>query len=223
VKSRTVLVIATVAYGSFLPVLGLFSCSYVVFMSHPSREELILAQRFKGMGLYWDMSSQATALKRAMLRHFLAAIAYRTQKALRGSPAEFAAFNAGNRTRTPKELVRHMSSVLGYARTFFIGGSYHAEPLETMADEIVRFHSLLRDIAKHLENGTPMTGIAEEHLLQGPLSDVMTHVGQLAMLRRLAGAPVAPENSVFADVRHDRLGPDQPLPAVPDADWPERL
>jgi hypothetical protein len=169
------------------------------------------------------MSSQAAAIKRSMLRHFLAALAYRTQKALRGAPSEFAAFSAGNRTRTPKELVRHMSSVLGYARTFFIGGSYRAEPLGTMEDEIVRFHSLLGDIAKHLENGTPLAGISEEQLLQGPLSDVMTHVGQLAMLRRLAGAPVAPENFVFADVRQDCLGPDQPPPAAPDADWPERL
>lgn len=168
------------------------------------------------------MSSQATAIKRAMLRHFLAAIAYRTQKALRGAPAEFAVFSAGNRTRTPKDLVRHMSSVLGYAQTFFIGGSYQVQPLETMEDEIVRLHSLLGDIAHHLDDGTFMAGITEEQLLQGPFSDVMTHVGQLAMLRRLAGAPIAPENFVFADVRHDRLGPDQPSPAAPDADWPER-
>jgi hypothetical protein len=174
-------------------------------------------------GLYSGMSSQTMAPKRAMLCHFLGALAYRTQKALRGAPAEFAHFDAGKKTRTPKELLRHMSGVVGYARTFLIGGSYKAEPLETMADEIIRFHSLLEDIARHLANGSPLAGIEEEQLLQGPFSDAMTHAGQLALLRRLAGVPVAPENFVFADICHDRLGPDQPAPAAPDAMWPERL
>ena len=67
--------------------------------------------------------------KRAMLRHFLAAIAYRTQKALMGSPDAFGVFDAGTQVRTPADLVRHMPSVLGYARTFFEGGRYRAEPL----------------------------------------------------------------------------------------------
>ena len=169
------------------------------------------------------MSSQMMTPTRAMLCHFLAALAYRTQKALRGAPAEFADFSAGKKTRTPKELLRHMSSVVGYARTFLIGGSYKAEPLETMADEIIRFHSLLEDVARHLGNGSPLAGIREEQLLQGPFSDAMTHAGQLALLRRLAGVPVAPENFVFADIRHDHLGPDQPSPVAPDAIWPEHL
>jgi hypothetical protein len=58
--------------------------------------------------------------------------------------------------------------------------------------------------------------------LQGPLADVLTHVGQLAMLRRMSGNPVAPENFIYAEVRSDRLGADQPLPARPDAQWAER-
>ena len=169
------------------------------------------------------MSSQTTVVKRAMLRHFLAALAYRTQKALRSAPAEFADFTAGHKTRTPKDLLRHMSSVLGCARTFFVGGSYRAKPLETMEHEIQRFHSLLEDIGRHLDDGSPLTGIAEEQLLQGPLADAMTPAGQLALLRRLASVPVAPENFIFADIRHDRLGADQPAPAAPDANWPERL
>jgi hypothetical protein len=169
------------------------------------------------------MASSAPVLKREMLRHFLAALAYRTQKALREAPAEFAGFSAGNQTRTPKELVRHMSSVLGYARTFFVGGSYRAQPLETLEDEIIRFHSLVEDLANYLDSETPLIGVTEEQLLQGPLSDAMTHAGQLAMLRRLAGVPVAPENFVFAGIHRHRLGPDQPSPAAPDTIWPERL
>ena len=161
---------------------------------------------------------------RDMLRHFLAAIAYRTQKSLRGAPPEYPGFNAGGRTRTPAEILRHMTSVLGYARSFFIGGSYpfHPEPLPTFAGEIERFHAMVAELGAHLAAETSLQGISTLQLLQGPLADVMTHVGQLALLRRLAGAPVAPEDFLFAEVHPDRLGPDQPSPARPDPDWPER-
>ncbi len=158
-----------------------------------------------------------------MLRHFLGALAYRTQKALRGAPPEFAAFQAGRLARTPQELLRHMTSVLGYARTFFIGGSYRPEPLETMEAEITRFHNMLGDLSAHLAGGTPLRGIREEQLLQGPFADAMTHAGQLALLRRLAGVPVPPENFIVADIRGDSLGPDQPDAVSPDPEWPERL
>jgi hypothetical protein len=67
------------------------------------------------------------------VRHFLAAIAYRTQKALRDAPASFGSFEAGSQVRTPSELLRHMTGVLGYARTFFVGGQFRAESLPEMA------------------------------------------------------------------------------------------
>jgi hypothetical protein len=154
--------------------------------------------------------------KRHMLRHFLAALAYRTQKALRGAPEGFAEFRAGNDVRTPMELVRHMSSVVGYARTFFIGGKYWPEPLATFDDEIERFHEMLADLRSHLEAGTPLNGLTEEQLLQGQLSDAMTHAGQLALLRRLHGDPVASENFIYASISPENLTPDQPDPVAPD-------
>ena len=158
---------------------------------------------------------------RAMLRHFLAALAYRTQKALRGAPAGFGDFRAGHDVRPPADLVRHMTSVLGYARTFFVGGQYRPEPLPTLAAEIERFHEMLADLSAHLAQGTELRGVRPEQLLQGPFADAMTHAGQLAMLRRLAGAPVAPENFIEAEIAPDRLGPDQPSPRRPDRLWPE--
>jgi len=167
--------------------------------------------------------AEKSALKRAMLRHFLGALAYRTQKALRGAPPSFATFDAGHQTRTPQELLRHMTGVLGYARTFLVGGQYRAEPLNTMDAETARFHSIIADLSWHLASGAALRDITEEQLLQGPLSDAMTHAGQLALLRRLAGAPVPPENFVFAEIRQDRLGQDQAEPVSPDSDWPERL
>jgi hypothetical protein len=161
--------------------------------------------------------------KRQMLRHFLAALAYRTQKALAYAPEDFAGFDVGNRARTPHELICHMRSVLGYARTFFIGGSYpRPEPADWKKD-IDAFHEMLADLSSRLGNGEALNGITEEQLLQGPFADAMTHAGQLAMLRRLHGSPVAPENFIVAKIAADNVGPDQALPASPDANWPEKL
>lgn len=160
--------------------------------------------------------------KGQLLRHFLAALAYRTQKALRGAPPDFGSFCAAAGVRTPAELVRHMTSVLGYARTFFIGGQYRAEPLPSLEEEIERFHHMLEDLAEHIETGTPLLqGISAERLLQGPFSDAMAHAGQLALLRRLTGVPVPPENFIFAEIESERLGADQAEPARPDDIWPE--
>ena len=160
--------------------------------------------------------------KRLLLRHFLAALACRTQKALRGAPGDFGSFDAADGVRTPAELVHHMTSVLGYARTFFVGGRYRPEPLPSLQAEILRFHEMLEDLARHLEVGTPLLNdMTTEQLIQGPFADAMTHAGQLALLRRLAGAPVAPENFVVADIDPKRLGTDQAEPVSPDGIWPE--
>ena len=159
--------------------------------------------------------------KRSMLRHFLAAIAYRTQKAVRNAQPEFAVFEAGNQVRQPIEIVRHMRSVLGYARTFFIGGRYTAEEMDSFDGEVRAFHEMLESLARHLINGDDFIGTTPERLLQGPFSDAMTHAGQLAMLRRLADDPIPPENFIMADVSPLRLGPDQPDAVSPDAVWPE--
>jgi hypothetical protein len=162
--------------------------------------------------------------KAELLRHFLASLAYRTQKALRGAPESFYSFRAAPKVRTPLELLRHMESVLGYARTFFIGGEYKQDPLPNVEAEILRFHKTIEDLANHLANDTPLNGITPEQLLQGPFSDAMTHAGQLAMLRRLAGIAVPPENFVYANVQPENLGPDQSLPVRPGnkrGEWPE--
>ena len=109
-----------------------------------------------------------TDCKTGMLRHFLAALAYRTQKALREAPSDFGDFAAGNLTRTPRDLVQHMTSVLGYARTFFRGGSYRPAPLPSLEGEVERFHEMLADLSAHLEAGDPLVDMTPEQLLQGP-------------------------------------------------------
>ena len=160
----------------------------------------------------------ATQIERDLMRHFLAAIAYRTQKALRGAPVEFADFRAATGVRTPHELLRHMSDVLGYARTMFTGGTWRAHTLPTFAAEIERFHEILDDLGRLIARHE-FREISPEQLLQGPLADVMTHAGQLAMLRRLEGSPVPPENFIVARVDAANLSPDQPPAVHADAEW----
>ena len=159
-------------------------------------------------------------IKNQMLRHFLAALAYRTQKALRGAPEGFASFDAGHGVRTPHELICHMRSVLGYARTFFIGGTYDRPVPDVFEDDINAFHEMLDDLNGRFERGEEFKGITEEQFLQGPFSDAMTHAGQLAMLRRLHGeAPVPSENFIYAEVSAENVSAGQAHPAMPDRDW----
>lgn len=161
----------------------------------------------------------ADQTKNEMLRHFLAALAYRTQKALRGAPVGFASFDAGHGVRTPHELICHMRSVLGYARTFFIGGTYDRPVPDVFEDDINAFHEMLDDLNGRFERGEAFSGITEERFLQGPFSDAMTHAGQLAMLRRLHETPVPSENFIYANVSAENVSADQADPVMPDADW----
>jgi len=156
-----------------------------------------------------------------LLQHFLAAIAYRTQKAIRGCRDTFPSFEAGAQVRNPHEIVCHMNSVLGYACTFFTGGTYDPGLLPSFQEEVARFHTTLARLAHLIEAEQVWQNISPEQLLQGPLSDAMSHAGQLALLRRLAHHPVPPENFVFARIDTANLGTNQPAPAAPDAVWPE--
>lgn len=161
---------------------------------------------------------------REFLSHFLATLAYRTQKALRDAPPAFGDFRATPGVRTPRELVRHMTSVLGYARTFATGGSYVAEPLPDLAGEVARFHEMLESLRVALAESADWAA-APEHLLQGPLADAMTHAGQLAMLRRLSGSPVPAENFLRAEIDSQNVGAGQAAPRAPgrrDGRWDPR-
>lgn len=156
---------------------------------------------------------------RRLLQHFLAALAYRTQKALRGAPSDFADFNAGAQVRTPHELLWHMTGLMGYARTIFHGGEFAPPRLETFKQEVERFHATLALLLKDFGNDKLTARITDDQFLQGPLADAMTHVGQLAMLRRLHGVPVPSENFIFAKVDAGNVGPNQAEPVAPDLSW----
>jgi len=156
---------------------------------------------------------------RRLLRHFLAALAYRTQKALRGAPPDFADFRAAPTARTPYELLWHMTGLAGYARTMFHGGEFEPPRLASLDAEAVRFHETLEALSRDFADETLTARISDDQFLQGPLADAMTHAGQLAFLRRLHGAPVPSENFIFASIDAANVTRQQAMPNAPDTDW----
>jgi hypothetical protein len=79
---------------------------------------------------------------------------------------------------------------------------------------VQRFFAVLHAFDAYLESDEPLYA-AMEPLFQGPIADAFTHVGQLAMLRRLAGSPTRGENFYVADVRVGQVGAEQPAPVQP--------
>lgn len=125
------------------------------------------------------------------LRHVLVTLADRFEHAVGDAPVGFAAFDAGSGVRTPLALVRHARRLMRFAAAQWTGTEVdEAEPLdwchelEGWTADLRAFDALLR--AQPQPSGT----VGAHQVLQGPLIDVATHVAQLVMLRRLAGAPV---------------------------------
>jgi hypothetical protein len=147
--------------------------------------------------------------RNAMLRHTLATLAYRGRKALDGAPANFGGFRAAPKTRTPAEILAHICDLLDWA--LGLAGGTHvwhdSAPREWDAD-IARFFAGLAALDKRLASEAPL-GFPAERLFQGPVADALTHVGQISMLRRMAGAPVRGENYFRAEIAAGRVGADQ--------------
>ena len=112
-----------------------------------------------------------------------------------------------------------MTGVIGYANTLVVGGTWTPDQLSTFEEEMDRFHQELEQLSVTLALHPKSSSQLAKTLLQGPLSDAMTHVGQLAYLRRLVGSPVPPENFVLADIDTGRFGANQPLPRAPKEGW----
>jgi len=156
-----------------------------------------------------------------LLRHFLAAIAYRTAKALRDAPPDFDTFATGQQSRTPRQLVRHMSGVISYAIGLVTGPRDILTDCSSYAVEVERFFALLRELSDELRQRVELDDRAAERLLQGPLADAMAHAGQLALLRRLSGSPIPPENFFDAAIDAEHVGLQQAAAHSPDDEWPE--
>jgi hypothetical protein len=147
------------------------------------------------------------------LRHIVATLAYRGGKALRGAPDDFAEFRSGEKTRTPGQILAHIGDLLDWALCLAEGRHewHDSEPLAWPAGT-ARFFAALVDFDAYLASGQPL-GFPAEKLFQGPLADALTHVGQISMLRRMAGSPVRGENYFRAEITAGRTGADQAVAA----------
>lgn len=153
--------------------------------------------------------------KSAMLRHFLASIAYHATKAIKDAPEDFPGLYIGKGARTPLQVLNHISSVLTYAHSFYEKYDDTFIDMRSWDYELERFYEILSKLDKSIKQKSPCD-VSPEMLLQGPFSDAMTHIGQLSMLRRLADSPLPSENFLYADIRKGVLGKDQPEPIAPD-------
>jgi hypothetical protein len=150
--------------------------------------------------------------KRALLRHTVATVAYRGSKAVRGAPASFAVFSPDGSPRTAAKILAHIGDLFDWALSQARGAEAWTESTPLDWDrEVERFFTSLERFDEYLASDAPLAA-PPERMFQGAIADALTHVGQLAMLRRLAGAKIKGENYARADIQAGRVGADQTAP-----------
>ena len=151
----------------------------------------------------------ASDSKRELLRHTVATLAYRGGKAVANAPADFASFRVNETTRAPVEILAHIGDLLDWALNVAQGDYTYKEsaPLP-WEEEVARFFSALQAFDSYLASEAPL-GYSAEKIFQGPIADALTHVGQIGMLRRMAGTPVRGESYFRAEIVAGRVGKEQ--------------
>lgn len=158
-----------------------------------------------------DQVANAQA-ERTLLRHTVATLAYRGGKATRGAPADFSSVRAPNGSRSAGEILAHVGDLFDWALSLADGGhTWRAQPPQAWDQDVARFFDVLARFDARLASDAPLKCRAEQ-LFQGPIADALTHVGQIALLRRLAGSPVRAENYFQADIVSGRVGAEQTTP-----------
>ncbi len=157
------------------------------------------------------MSSPAEPA-REFLRHTVATVAYRATKPLRDAPETFAAFRIGDSSRTPAQILAHIGDLFDWALSLAKGQQkWHDSTPLPWPQEVARFFAAVKTFDDYLASGEPLHE-SPEKLFQGPVADALNHIGQIAMLRRLSGAPIRGENYHRADIMAGRVGPEQSTP-----------
>jgi hypothetical protein len=148
-----------------------------------------------------------------LLRHTVATVAYRCSRAVDGAPAEFGAFRASPKTRTPCQILAHMGDLFDWALRLADGNHEwrDSHALEWTA-AAARFFETLEAFDRRLQAQEPLQNV--DGLLQGPVADALTHVGQIAMLRHLAGWKIRSENYFAANIRCGVVGARQAPPVM---------
>jgi hypothetical protein len=143
------------------------------------------------------------------LRHTVATLAYRGGKAVRNAPPVFATFRPMAGTRSPVEILAHIGDLFDWALQLADGRHvWHSSTPLAWDEEVSRFFAAVKAFDDRLAAGTPL-GSSAEALFQGPVADALTHVGQIAMLRRMAGCPIRGENYYKAEIAAGRVGAEQ--------------
>ena len=149
---------------------------------------------------------------RELLRHAVATLAYRVGKAIRGAPDGFADFKASEKTRTPGQILAHLGDLIDWALSMAKGKQeWHDSPVLSWDEGAKRFFVTLQSFDDYLASDAPLHASAER-LFQGPVADALTHVGQIAMLRGIAGSSIRAENYFKADIVTGRVGAEQTAP-----------
>jgi hypothetical protein len=145
-------------------------------------------------------------LERQMLRHTLATLAYRGAKVVDDAPSDFGAFRASETTRCAVEILSHINDLLNWAHSIARGAqAWPNSDVLSWDGEVSRFFSGLKELDEYLASDASLA-VPPEKLFQAPIADALTHVGQIALLRRLAGAPIRGENYFKADIVAGRVG-----------------
>jgi hypothetical protein len=145
----------------------------------------------------------------SMLRHTLATVAYRAAKITRDTPAGFDTYRITGDSRSALEILSHMGDLFDWALTMAEGREkWHNTDPGSWSDEVARFFGSLERFDGYLSQATTLACSAER-LFQGPIADSLTHVGQLAMMRRLHGVPIPGENYFKAEMTIGRVSQDQ--------------
>ena len=156
----------------------------------------------------------STSTKRELLRHTVATLAYRGGKALRGAPSGFSDFMAGPTSRTAGQILAHLCDLLDWGLSLAEGKQKWQQSTPQAWDaDVKRFHDALAAFDQRLAKDADL-GSSPESLFQGPVADALTHVGQINLLRRLAGGAVKGENYHKAEIAAGRVGVDQAKPRL---------
>lgn len=147
--------------------------------------------------------------RRPLLRHALATLAYRGGKVLRNAPEGFSLFQAGGGARSPGQILAHMGDLMEWGLSIAAGRRTwrDSEPI-SWEKESARFFATVKSFDDFLASSEPLHS-SPEKLLQGPIADALTHVGQIGLLRRLAEAPVKGESYYEAEITIGRVGAEQ--------------
>ena len=153
-----------------------------------------------------------TVSARDLLRHCLATVAYRGGKTLRDAPDSFPDFRVADTSRSPAQILAHLGDLFEWALSVANGKQawQDSKPLP-WPQEVDRFFKALKDFDDYLASSEPLHA-SPEQLFQGPVADALNHIGQIAMLRRVAGSPIKGENYFRADIACGRVGKDQAAP-----------